>query len=73
MFRNRNFRLLKPEFFFSKEHKHAQKENVEEHEDNTNEKVEEKNPVLTFDDTKESPVIYGKDLQIPAFIRRQHD
>ena len=37
------------------------------------EEVEEKNPVLTFDDTKESPVIYGKDLQIPAFIRRQHD
>ena len=28
---------------------------------------------LTFDDTKESPVIYGKDLQIPAFIRRQND
>ncbi len=52
---------------------HAQKENVEENEDNPNEEVEEKNPVLTFDDTKESPVIYGKDLQIPAFIRRQHD
>ena len=29
--------------------------------------------MLTFDDTKESPVIYGEDLQIPAFIRRQHD
>ena len=40
---------------------------------NPNEEVEEKNPVLTFDDTKESPVIYGNDLQIPAFIRRQHD
>ena len=26
-----------------------------------------------FDDTKESPVIYGEDLQIPAFIRRQHN
>ena len=52
---------------------HAQKENPEENEDNLSEEVEEKNPVLTFDDTKESPVIYGKDLQIPAFIRRQHD
>jgi cell division protein FtsZ len=30
-------------------------------------------PVLTFDDTQDSPVIYGQDLQIPAFIRRQHD
>ncbi len=29
--------------------------------------------VLTFDDTSDSPVIYGKDLQIPAFIRRRHD
>ena len=52
---------------------HAQKENSGENRDNQNEEVEEKNPVLTFDDTKESPVIYGKDLQIPAFIRRQHD
>ena len=52
---------------------HAQKENVEENENNPNEEIEEKNPVLTFDDTKDSPVIYGKDLQIPAFIRRQHD
>jgi cell division protein FtsZ len=52
---------------------HAQKENVEKNEDNPNQEVEEKNPVLTFDDTKESPVIYGKDLQIPAFLRRQHD
>ncbi len=33
----------------------------------------EETPMLTFDDTKESPVIYGEDLQIPAFIRRQHD
>ena len=52
---------------------HAQKESVEENENNLNKETEEKNPVLTFDDTKESPVIYGKDLQIPAFIRRQHD
>ena len=29
--------------------------------------------VITFDDTSDSPVIYGKDLQIPAFIRRRHD
>ena len=49
---------------------HAQKdnENVEVNEEN-----EEKKPIMTFDDTKDSPVIYGKDLQIPAFIRRQHD
>ena len=52
---------------------HAQKESVEDNENNSNEEGEEKNPVLTFDDTKDSPVIYGKDLQIPAFIRRQHD
>ena len=49
---------------------HAQKGVV------TEEKLEElikPKPVLTFDDTKDSPVIYGQDLQIPAFIRRQHD
>ena len=34
---------------------------------------EKKKPVITFDDTSDSPVIYGEDLQIPAFIRRQHD
>jgi cell division protein FtsZ len=37
------------------------------------ESQEEKKPVITFDDTSDSPVIYGEDLQIPAFIRRQHD
>ena len=37
------------------------------------EEIEEPKPVLTFDDTEDSPVIYGQDLQIPAFIRRQHD
>lgn len=52
---------------------HAQKGNTENQDDVRKEEVEEKNPVLTFDDTKDSPVIYGKDLQIPAFIRRQHD
>lgn len=49
---------------------HAQKEpSVEEP------KIEPilQRPVLTFDDTQDSPVIYGQDLQIPAFIRRQHD
>ena len=49
---------------------HAQKDNDEE---DLAEKETSKNPVLTFDDTNESPVIYGKDLEIPAFIRRQHD
>ena len=48
---------------------HVQKDNEElETED-----VKEKKPILTFDDTSDSPVIYGKDLQIPAFIRKQHD
>ena len=46
---------------------HAQKENPNK----TKEKEAEK--TITFDDTSESPVIYGNDLQIPAFIRRQHD
>ena len=49
---------------------HAQKENVEDLKDSN---LNEENPVLTFDDTSEKPVIYGNDLQIPAFIRRQHD
>ena len=52
---------------------HAQKEDTEVQEEVQKEVVEPKDPVLTFDDTKDSPVIYGKDLQIPAFIRRQHD
>ncbi len=34
---------------------------------------EEKKPVITFDDTTNSSVVYGDDLQIPAFIRRQHE
>ena len=49
---------------------HAQKEKSAE---NSQEEPEQKNTVLTFDDTQDAPVIYGKDLQIPAFIRRQHD
>ena len=52
---------------------HVQKGSVEEDVNNPNEEIKDRDPVLTFDDTKESPVIYGKDLQIPAFIRRQHD
>ena len=48
---------------------HAQKEV-----DPMEEKVDPiRKPVLTFDDTQDSPVIYGQDLQIPAFIRRQQD
>ena len=46
---------------------HAQKENVEDT------KPEKQKPVLTFDDTDDKPIIYGNDLKIPAFIRRQHD
>ncbi len=45
---------------------HAQKES-DQKENIDSEKV------ITFDDTSDSPVIYGKDLQIPAFIRRRHD
>ena len=51
---------------------HVQKDK-DEHLNNSVEKDIEESPILTFDDTKESPVIYGKDLQIPAFIRRQHE
>ena len=47
---------------------HIQKENIEE-----DEIEKKKGPVLTFDDTDEKPVIYGNDLKIPAFLRRQHD
>ena len=46
---------------------HAQKEIAE---DTTTEKQK---PVMTFDDTDDKPIIYGNDLKIPAFIRRQHD
>jgi hypothetical protein len=49
---------------------HAQKEKSIE---NSQEEQEQKKTILTFDDTQDAPVIYGKDLQIPAFIRRQHD
>ena len=51
---------------------HAQKDKEEDTLE-TIEKETKETPMLTFDDTKESPVIYGEDLQIPAFIRRQHD
>ena len=49
---------------------HAQKDVVAEDDQKEPEKSK---PILTFDDTQDSPVIYGQDLQIPAFIRRQHD
>ena len=40
----------------------------------TPEEPERPKPVMKFDDTQEKPVvIYGQDLQVPAFIRRQHD
>ena len=41
--------------------------------ENTENNKEKKKPSIVFDDTSDSPVIYGKDLQIPAFIRRQHE
>ena len=46
---------------------HVQKES------NEDAKTEEQKPVMTFDDTDDKPIIYGNDLKIPAFIRRQHD
>jgi cell division protein FtsZ len=49
---------------------HVQKDVVTEE---SAEEIAKPKPVLTFDDTDDSPVIYGQDLQIPAFIRRQHD
>ena len=49
---------------------HVQKDVVTEE---SAEEIDKPKPVLTFDDTEDSPVIYGQDLQIPAFIRRQHD
>ena len=49
---------------------HVQKDVVTEE---SAEEIDKSKPVLTFDDTEDSPVIYGQDLQIPAFIRRQHD
>ena len=51
---------------------HAQKDNIEVFDEVKKEK-EDKKSLLTFDDTNDKPVIYGNDLQIPAFIRRQHD
>ena len=40
----------------------------------TPEEPEKPKPVMKVDDTQEKPiVIYGQDLQVPAFIRRQHD
>jgi len=38
------------------------------------EELETSKPVMKFDDTQKEPVVvYGQDLQVPAFIRRQHD
>ncbi len=49
---------------------HVQKEKDE---DSIESNKENNKPLLTFDDTNDTSVIYGKDLQIPAFIRKQHD
>ena len=46
---------------------HVQKENTEDTE------PEQQKPVMTFDDTDDNQIIYGNDLKIPTFIRRQHD
>ncbi|MBC8215060.1 MAG: cell division protein FtsZ [Candidatus Marinimicrobia bacterium] len=47
---------------------HVQKSQPE---DNDSSRVEPNKPKFHFDDEK--PVIYGNDLEIPAFIRRQHE
>ncbi len=47
---------------------HVQKSQPE---DNDPSRVEPNKPKFHFDD--ENPVIYGNDLEIPAFIRRQHE
>ena len=46
---------------------HAQKENTPEA------STEENNQKLIFDDTKDSPTIYEKRLEVPAFLRKQQD
>ncbi len=46
---------------------HAQKEN------NPEEKNKDENQRLIFDDTKDSPAIYEKRLEVPAFLRKQQD
>ena len=46
---------------------HAQKENIEDI------KPKKQKPLMTFDDTDDKQIIYGNDLKIPAFLRRQHD
>ena len=56
----------------------AEKENVPLHQQPKQEElipqkpvIEEPKPAKFFDDT--NPTIYGNDLDVPAFIRRQHD
>ena len=55
----------------------AEKEDVPLHQQpkqedlSNNDSTEESKPTLFFDDT--NPPIYGNDLDVPAFIRRQHD
>ena len=46
---------------------HAQKENIPEE---TNEKDNQR---LIFDDTEDSPAIYEKRLEVPAFLRKQQE
>ena len=45
---------------------HAQKDNIPE-------VTEEDNQRLIFDDTKDSPAIYEKSFEVPAFLRKQQD
>jgi len=47
---------------------HAQKENII-----TEQNKEDNQKTLVFDDTKESPAIYEKRLDVPAFLRKQQE
>jgi cell division protein FtsZ len=51
----------------------SEKENLPLYEQSSaeQEKEDENKPVMLFDDS--NPTVYGNDLEVPAFIRRQHE
>ncbi len=51
---------------------HAQRPDNEPQNTQPEEPVEKKKPIL-FDSTQPTPIVYGDDLEVPAFIRRQHE
>jgi len=44
----------------------------EEPQESVTQPEEKKSPIM-FDSTKPTPIVYGDDLDVPAFIRRQHE